>query len=136
MTYGQLKSITTGILIGDNVLPKDEDVMLGLVGMALMAVANRAESLHLMTLDTTDNVLRMANGDYYIRIPNTPEDEVDIMDMEDELLYAVSRYLASYLSKSKGGIHVNEATRIILNFNAKTYDILDTMADREPCDDA
>ena len=125
MTYKTFKSITTGLLIGDNVLPEDDEVLQGLVQYALTTVATKAESLHLMTLSTTANVLRLSQGNYLIRIPETPEWEEDLMDIDEELTFAVARFVASYISKEKGGIHVQAANRIILDFNAKTYEIID-----------
>ena len=53
MTYGTFKSLTTGLLIGDNVLPADAAVLQGLVNYALTTVAMGADSLHLMTLSET-----------------------------------------------------------------------------------
>lgn len=127
MTYGTFKSITTGLLTGDNVLPDDAAVLQGLVTYALTTVAMKADSLHLMTLSTTANVLRLAQGDYLIRMPELPTLDEDIMDIDEELTFAVARYLSSYLSRDKGGIHVNAADRIILDYNAKTYEITEQM---------
>ena len=127
MTYGTLKSITTGLLTGDNNLPTDEGVLLGLVQYALTTVATQADSLHLMTLSTTANILRIGQGDYLIRTPEAPEDDVDMLDIDEELTFAVARYLASYFSKEKGGIHVNAAARIITDYNAKSWEIFEQM---------
>ena len=160
MTYAVLKSITSGLLTGDNVLPTDEEVLQGLLQYALTTVATQADSLHLMTLSTTVDVLRLAQGDYLIRMPETPvtitaavdaldltgltEEEVatatlaatatdtlatnnQLIDIDEELTFAVARYIASYVSREKGGIHVNAADRIIKDYNAKTYEILAQM---------
>ncbi len=127
MTYTMLKNLTTGLLTGDNVLPSDEEVMLGLLQYALTTTAMKADSLHLMTLSTTANVLRLAQGDYLIRNPELPVDDEDEIDIDDELIFAVSRFIASYLSREKGGIHVQAADRIILDYNAKTYEITEQM---------
>lgn len=127
MTYAMLKNLTSGLLVGDNVLPADEEVLLGLLKYALTTTAMKADSLHLMTLSTTANVLRLAQGDYLIRNPELPEDDEDEIDIDDELIFAVSRYIASYLSREKGGIHVQAANRIILDYNAKTYEIIEQM---------
>ena len=129
MTYGMLKSITTGLLTGDNVLPADATVLQGMVQYALNTVAMQAESFHLMTLTTTSPILRMASGDYLIRTPIAPDLDGDILDIDEELSFAVARYLASYFSREKGGIHVQAATRIILDYNAKTYAIIDKLED-------
>jgi len=127
MTYKTLKNITTGLLIGDNVLTSDADVLQGLVQYALTTTAMKADSLHLMTLSTTADVLRLAQGDYLIRMPVAPTLDADLLDIDEELSFAVARFLASYVSKTKGGIHVNAANRIILDYNAKTYEITEAM---------
>ena len=127
MTYGMLKNITSGLLTGDNVLPTDDGTMLGLLSYALTTTAERADSLHLMTLSTTANILRLAQGDYLIRVPELPENDEDMIDIDEELMFAVARLLASYISAEKGGIHMNEYKRIILNYNAKTWEINDHM---------
>ena len=123
MNYATLKSLTSGLLTGDNVLPQDETVLSGLVSYALTTVATKADSLHLMTLNTTEEILRLSKGDYLIRMPVTPVLDTDEVDIDNELVFAVARYLASYLSREKGGIHVQAADRIILDFNAKTWEL-------------
>ena len=127
MTYAEFKSLTSGLLIGDNVLPQDAGVLKGLVQYALTTVATQAESLHLMTLSTTANVLRISQGDYLIRMPVAPDLDTDTMDIDEELLFAVARYVASYVSRDKGGIHVKAADRIIKDYNAKTAEVLEQM---------
>jgi len=127
MTYGLFKAITTGLLTGDTVLPQNPDVLKGLMQYALTTVATQADSLHLMTLSTTADILRLSSGDYLIRVPDVPLVDDDILDIDEELTFAVARYLASYISKDKGGIHVNAADRIIKDFNAKTWETLDHM---------
>ncbi len=127
MTYLTLKNLTTGMLTGDNVLPSDNDVMSALVYNALVATAMKADSLHLMTLSTTTDVLRLAKGDYLIRMPKPPVNDTDVLDIDEELAFAVARFIASYVSRDKGGIHVQAANRIILDYNAKTNEIQDQM---------
>ncbi len=127
MTYAMLKNLTAGLLTGDNVLPSDGDVLLGLLEYALTTTAMKADSLHLMTLSTTANILRLAQGDYLIRNPELPASDTDEIDIDDELIFAVARFIASYLSREKGGIHVQAANRIILDYNAKTYEITEQM---------
>ena len=68
MTYSTLQSIITGLLTGDNVLPQVDTVLTGLVDYALTTVATKADSLHLMTLDSNADVLRLGPGDYLIRV--------------------------------------------------------------------
>ena len=127
MTYGTLKTITIGLLTGDTKLPAEADVVLGLLSYAITTVATKADSLHLMTLSTDVDVLRLAQGDYLIRRPNLPVIDSDELDIDDELGFALARLMAGMLSKSKGGIHVQAADRIILDYNAKVYEIIHQM---------
>ena len=127
MTYQFLQNITTGLLTGDNKLPTDDDVLLSLLSYALTTVATKADSLHLMTLSTEVEVLRLGQGDYLIRRPNLPLSVYDTIDIDEELGFAVARLIASMVSKEKGGIHVQAADRMILDYNAKVYEIIHQM---------
>ena len=127
MTYAVLKFVTQGLLTGDNKIPNDEDVLLGLVGYALTTVATTADSLHLMTLSTDGDILRLAQGDYLIRRPVAPVLPTDELDIDEELGFAVARLVAGMLSKEKGGIHNQAATRIILDYNSKVFEIIEQM---------
>ena len=127
MTYQILQNVTAGLLTGDNRLPNEEEIVLALLSYAITTVATKADSLHLMTLSTDVDVLRLAQGDYLIRRPNLPELLTDELDIDDELGFAVARLIASMVSKDKGGIHVQAADRIILDYNAKVYEIIHQM---------
>lgn len=127
MTYAILRSITQGLLTGDNKLPADESVLLGLVSYALTTTATLADSLHLMTLSVEADVLRLGQGDYLIRRPATPVLLTDILDIDEELGFAIARYIASMLSKEKGALHASIAERIILDYNAKVYEVIQQM---------
>lgn len=127
MTYQVLQNVIAGLLTGDNRLPNEPEVVLGLLNYALTTVATKADSLHLMTLSTEVDVLRLAQGDYLIRRPNLPILLTDELDIDDELGFAVARLIASMVSKEKGGIHVQAADRIILDYNAKVYEIIEQM---------
>lgn len=128
MTYWALKKVISGLLVGDNILPDDEEVVRGLVDYALNTVATTANSLHLLTLDPTGNILRISHGDYYIRVPDVPSFDDDKLDIDKELAFAVARYVASYISKDKGGVHAGIANRIILDFNANVAALLENIS--------
>lgn len=127
MTFSMFKKLTAGLLVGDNLLPEDDEVVSELISYALKTVATQADSLHLMTLSTTDNILRLAQGDYLVRVPVAPAFDEDTIDIDEELIPAVARYVASMVSREKGGIHVNAADRLIKDYNAKTWEILEQM---------
>lgn len=130
MTYAKLKTLTQAYLISDNKLPPEPEVFLVLTESALLEVATRAESLHLMTLSKSDNILRLAYGEYMIRVPESPLLDSDYVDIDEELVPAVARIIASSISKDKGGMHATVANRLILDFNAKTYGMLDTVTQK------
>jgi len=127
MTYKQFKAMVTGLLIGDTSIPQDEEVLLSLISYALITVATKAESLHLTTENAGEDILRLSTGNYLIRHPITPVDLDDAMDIDKELVPAVARFVASYVSRDKGGVHVQAANRIITDYNSKVYDILETI---------
>ena len=128
MTYGELKSLTSGLLIGDTLLPLDSEVLKGLVQYALNTVATQADSLHLRTLNKDANILRLAQGDYFIRTPQIPNKDTDFIDIDEELTFAVARYLASYISKEKSIFHMREADRVIKDYNSKVYEVTNEIA--------
>ncbi len=127
MTYLQLKYLIIGLLTGDNKIPQEEFVLQSLVGSALLTVANKADAVKLMTLDPDVPILRLGQGDYFVRKPIEPINDDDIVDIDDELIPAVARYVASMVSKEKGGIHVNAADRIVLDYNGKTWELIEQM---------
>ncbi len=131
MTYKRLQSLTSGLLTGDVELPIDEDVMSSLLEMAFSEIANMAESMHLMTLNRMNKVTRISLGGYVIRTPELPVHIDDELDIDNELCFPTARLIASYISKDKSLIHHADAKRLIISYNAKIYEILQTVELRE-----
>lgn len=125
MTYGGLKSLVTGLLIGDNVIPKDDAVMKSLLSYAFDMIANKAEALRLLTMNNTDDILRMGPGEYLIRTPKIPETDDEELDIDNELCFVAARYIAAMLSKEKIKIHQDYGDDGILRYNGKIYQILE-----------
>lgn len=125
MTYGGLKSLITGLLVGDNVIPKDDAVMKSLLSYAFDMIANKAEALRLLTMNNTDDILRMGPGEYLVRKPNLPEIDTDELDIDNELCFVAARYIAAMLSKEKIKIHQDYGDDGILRYNGKVYQILE-----------
>lgn len=125
MTYGGLKSLTTGLLIGDNVIPKDDAVMKALLAYAFNIIAEKAEALRLLTMNSTDEILRMGPGEYLIRTPKVPENDDEELDIDNELCFVAGRYIAAMLSKEKSAIHQQYGDDGILRYNGKVYQILE-----------
>ena len=131
MTYKRLKSTTSGLLAGDNILTEDSESLLGLLEMAYNDVASHADALHLLTTNRDGDILRIAQGEYLIRVPELPINDDDELDIDNELCFAVARLLASYVSEKKGAMHFAEAKRIIRNYNSKIFEILETIKEQE-----
>ena len=125
MTYGGLKSLVTGLLIGDNVIPKDDAVMKSLLSYAFDMIANKAEALRLMTMNSTEEIVRLGPGEYLVRKPNIPALDTDELDIDHELGFAAARYIASMISKEKVAMHQQYGDDEILKYNGKVYQILE-----------
>lgn len=125
MTYIELKNLTSGLLIGDNVLPKDDDVFKSLLSYAFNIISNKAEALRLLTMNSTEDIIRLGPGEYLVRKPNLPTLDTDELDIDHELGFAAARYIASMISKDKIAIHQQYGDDEILKYNGKVYQILE-----------
>ena len=129
MTYGNLKYLVKALLIGDNTLTKDNNEVLVLLAYAFDKIANQADALKLFTASSDHNqILRQGPGKMFVRKPNLPEDDSDILDVDDELCFVAARYICSFVSREKGGIHVNEAMALIRSYNQKVQVFFENMA--------
>ena len=125
MTLGLLKNIVKGLSLGDTTPPADNGVFIGLLAYAFNVIGNKAESFHLLTLNRHDDLLRMAGGDYFLRVPKLPEKDEDELDIDDELGYVAARYICSMISEKKAQLHEVKAEELIRDYNAKVYQIME-----------
>ena len=131
MTYGGLKSLVTGLLIGDNVIPKDDVIFKSLLSYAFDMIANKAEALRLMTMNSAEDIVRLGPGEYLVRKPNLPELDTDELDIDHELCFVAARYIAAMLSKEKIKIHQDYGDNGILRYNGKVWQILEKVKEEE-----
>jgi len=127
MTYRAFKYVTEGLLTGDNKLPKEDDVLKALLGMAYNTVANKCQVLNLMTLDKSADVLRLGKGQYLVQRPELPESDTDELVIDDDLCYAAASLVASYISKDRTAVHENRAIQGVRDYNAKVNEILESL---------
>ncbi len=127
MTYGTLKYIVAGLLVGDRTLPNDDKVVKGLLAYAYNKISNKTESLHLLTLNKNKNIYRHATGDYLMRVPEMPKDDDDELDIDEELGYVAAEFIAGFISKDKKLIHDAEANELIIQYNGKVESILNAV---------
>lgn len=127
MTYGTLKYVVQGLLTGDNKLPKEDEVVRALLGMAYDHLANKCQVLNLLTLDHSEDILRIGKGDYMVRVPELPNTDSDELDIDNNLGYAAASLVASYISKTKANVHIHRATDAITIHNGKVEEMLDSI---------
>ena len=127
MTFGMMKHLTRALLIGDNQLTTNEDEMQVLLLYAYQKVATESDAMLLWTNDPSKQILRSGPGHIYIRTPLLPESDSDELDIDEDLCPAVSRYIAAFVSRDRGGIHINEAKSIIRAYNQKVQSYMETI---------
>jgi len=134
MTYETLKHLIRALLIGDNQLTENKQELLALISYGFVKVANESMALKLSTEDPKLNILRSGPGNTFVRMPSLPAEDGDVMDIDLELCYPLARYIASFVSREKGGIHIKEAKNLINEYNRKVYtymDLLDQRAEQQ-----
>ncbi len=134
MTYGMLKNVATGLLLGDKVLTNNDEVLISLLAMAFNEIAMHANSLHLMTLNRAGETARLAQGDYVIRTPQLPTVDTDELDIDNELGFVAARFIASYISQNNKEYHMHNAKIMIKDYNEKVAELLESFTiDEEGC---
>jgi hypothetical protein len=125
MTLGLLKKVVKGLMLGDNNPPADNDMFIGLLAYAYNMIGNKTESFHLLTLNRKQEILRIAGGDYFMRVPELPELDTDELDIDNELGFVAARYICSMISKDKVALHMAMAEELVRDYNGKVYQIME-----------
>ena len=126
MTYKRLKSLASGLLIGDNKLPKDPEELLALLEMAYIYMTDKCQILTLQTEDKSAAIQRLGRGKHMVRKPELPMADTDELDVDDELGPAVASLIASYISDKKTMVHQSRADDIIRSYNAKVDEFIES----------
>ncbi len=139
MTYGQLKNLTRALLIGDNLLSKNNEEVVMLLSYAYDKIAHDADALKLFTAVSVDKqIIRQGPGNIFVRMPVLPVNDSDELDVDDELGYVAARFICSFISREKGGLHMREADNLIRAYNQKVqvfFENLDQYGDLEEYDE-
>jgi len=125
MTFLSLKNIVKGLMLGDNNPPTENAVFIGLLSYAYNMIGNKTESFHLLTLNRKQDILRMASGDYFMRVPDLPTSDTDDLDIDNELGFVAARYICSMISATKMQVHIMAADELVRDYNAKVYQLLE-----------
>ena len=126
MKYKDLKVLVAALLVGDNRITSNEAEFKSLLMLAFNDIASRAQSLRLMTKSMNKEVLRGSVGDYLTRYPELPENDESELDMDKDLCFAAARFMASYVSKNKPAVHVEEGEKMIRLFNGKVNSMIES----------
>ena len=127
MKYKELKVLVSALLVGDNKITSNEAELKSLLMLAFNDIASRAQSLRLMTKSMNKEVLRGSVGVYLTRYPELPEDDESELDMDKDLCFAAARFIASYVSKNKPAVHVEEGEKMIRLFNGKVNSMIESI---------
>ena len=101
MTLGELKGLTSVFLIGDYELPSEEDKVINMLKAAYMELSDITTPLKWLEKSHDMNILKQGPGDYWVRMPELPNDVNDTLDIDSELVPAVARLMASYLAQDQ-----------------------------------
>ena len=146
MTWGRLQFLVKGLLSGDYDLPEDEEVKTALLQMAMEEVCNISSPLSLYIKEDNTQVLnnreiirqfrlevgrdedtglpKTING--FIIRPLLPSTVDDIIDMDEGLIYAVARLMASYIANIENKIyHKKEAYSIMDLYKVNVVSLYD-----------
>ncbi len=128
MIYKDLKFLVKALLTGDVVIPDDDDELMMLLRYGFERIANEADALKLFTVeDPNQRIVRNGPGGLYVRMPKIPEFEEDELDLDEELCFAVARYICSFISAEKAQLHIQEANKIINSYNQKVQTFFETL---------
>ena len=124
MLFKEFKVHLKAELIGDRIVPDDE-LLKPLIKTAISEVALRCSPLHLVTDDLDFEVLRILttlNDGKFIRMPFYPNNDADIIDIDDILCPVIVYLVASRISKSNKD-YIVKADKIMNDYNWELYAI-------------
>jgi len=130
--FKELKTLVSVLLTGDVTLTENNDELLMLLRYGYERISNEADALKLFTTENpSERIVRNGPGGLFVRMPKTPEYEEDELDLDEELCFAVARYMCSFVSTGKPQIHTAEATKIINSYNQKVQTFFETLERNE-----
>lgn len=127
MTYIELKDLTSVFLTGDNILTKDPGKLRASVLGAYTFAANKCTALKLLTTNRSEAIIRMGPGNSYIRMPNLPTEDTDILDIDSELGPAIARIMAHFVAKDvkMKDYHEIKALEIMRDYEGKVQEFIE-----------
>jgi hypothetical protein len=114
MTLAHLKSTLEVRLFGENKYKSDDAMIKVLLRDALFRVSNACIPLVLLTANIgSSNILRQVDEYYYIREPNIPTVDEDVIDIDTSLELAVIYFICAAIAKNPTQNYQQMAQEII-----------------------
>ena len=121
MKYSEFKVHLNEIMSGDKNVPNDDNLK-PIILQCLKQVAIKCEPLVLLSSNVEDDILTVVEDELFIRVPNISQEDEDIIDMDETLVYAVSYLVASKISKNQTITrYTKEADEIINDYQWNRY---------------
>lgn len=125
MTYKEIKALTQVLLSGDMTYPDDEVESLMILKYALEEVALSADtailSYPIAEKDTNDrSIIRITEQERVVFRATLPTTDESVIEIDEGLVFAVARYMASFVSSDKMQYHYSIADKIVTRYNQNT----------------
>lgn len=125
MKYAEFKSYLKVIGTNKSVLPEDSVLKL-LLSQALKEVAIDAEPLLLNTKVKDKNIIKILEDGSYILAPAIPQNDNDLVVIDEELIYAVANIvLSKYCAPDLKNSYRDEANAVINSYKWNRYRIIE-----------
>jgi len=121
MRWKKAKVLVSALLTNNMVLPDDEEESLALLEYALQEVANRATTLRLLTTNVDNRIAKHTDIEgVFMRLPALPVNDEEELDIDEQLCFAVARFMASFIvdSPTLVMLHESKAIDIINQYNS------------------
>ena len=119
MTLNNLKRMLKSLLVGDNVAPKDDEDFVNALLMAYTEMSDLVTPLKWLTTNKSVEILRHYKGSYFVRMPKLPKDPEDALDIDNELVPTLARFMASNIA---GDINTKNYHRNLALESMRRYD--------------
>jgi len=123
-TWKNMQDLVSALLAGDLKLPKEPEQRIELLKYGYESVMNKAVVLSLLVnrkATDLDDVFSQTSYGEFIRRPSLPTNDTDVLDIDKALVFAVARFMASFISKEKYLYHEQKAIELIKSYNNKVY---------------
>jgi hypothetical protein len=122
VTYKELKVLIGGYLLGDNVIPTEAELIDSFVYNSMKEVAKVCEPLSLLVSDRSYKVLSFLGDGVFVRYPNAPKNDNDVIDIDDELCNTVALLSASLIASERRKIMLQrDYEKSCMDYNWNRY---------------